>query len=247
MSAPDLTAELKEDLGITAADTTQDEWIERRVAGIWSRLEHATNRRLCIPPAKFMDDFTAIAGVDVWWVSPPAIASMPRTTVFLRQFPVVSIEALEVGTEDRDPTGVRFNPRTGRLLTLNDPVNIAIDVSREMLGTTKITYLAGWDEIPGDLYEIVLGAIQVQWAGRAGASGASGGLVGTVSEINVIDVGSIQMGAGNAFVQDAGKAGYVRDPLLGPYASMLDAYIDHRSGIGNQWMPVTTEIEDPPP
>src|SRR5262245_42867900 len=138
MSAPDLTAVLKQDLGITV--DTEDDWIKRRVAGIWSRIEHYTNRRLCVPPAQFVDDWTRIAGVDVYYNSPPLIAFLPRATTFLRYFPVVSVDKIVQGGSELDVAGARFDPRTGRLLSLSAPSMVAGDLSRILLQTTTITY-----------------------------------------------------------------------------------------------------------
>jgi hypothetical protein len=237
MSAPDaLLDAIKDDLGIT--DGTQDAWLQRRLNGIWSRIEHYTSRVLASPPAAFVDDWSLIVVNNRHYPVPPSREYVSRASVFLRYFPVASIEAVEINGAASEPADVQFDPSNGKLFTLTGSL-WSEDLSARLHHChTKITYKAGWDEVPGDLYEIVLGSMQTLWAPRS--AGASGGISGTISEINVIDVGSVQMQAGNEFVQGASKAGSAQDPLLGPYLSMLDLYVDHRSLIGHATMPVTT-------
>jgi hypothetical protein len=240
MSAPAaLLDNIKDDLGIT--DTASDAWLQRRLDGIWSRIEHYTSRVLASPPAAFIDDWSRMVINDPQQPLPPPLYFAPRATVFLRYFPVASIEAVELDGQTGVPGDVRFDPRTGKLFNL-DGSSFAQDLSsRLFMAQTRITYKAGWDEVPGDLYEIVLGAMQTLWEGRGGSAGG-GGLTGTVSEISVIDVGSVQMSAGNAFVNATMKGVGTTDPLLGPYLNMLDLYVDHRSLIGHALLPVTEPV-----
>ena len=42
---------IKDDLGIPTGDTSQDEWLQRRIDGVWARMEAYTCRKLCAPPA----------------------------------------------------------------------------------------------------------------------------------------------------------------------------------------------------
>jgi len=42
-------------------------------------------------------------------------------------------------------------------------------------------------------------------------------------------------------------AGAISDPLLGPYAAMLDLYSDPRSSMGLATFPTTTAVEPPAP
>lgn len=243
MSAPDILDEIKEDLGIT--DDDSDAWLERRIAGIWSRMEHYTSRALCSPPQGFVDDWGLISFNGTQLPAPPATWLPPRASVFLRYFPVASIDAVNWDTGTGDASAVRFDARTGKLFGFDQ-------VWAEDLGPflfnarMRVTYKAGWDEVPGDLYEIVLGAMQTLWAGRGGAAG-SGGLSGTIESINVVDVGTVQLSQGNAFVQSANKGAGAADPLLGPYVSLLDLYVDHRNLLGWQGQPTTTPVEPPPP
>lgn len=243
--APIKLDDLKEDLGIT--DASQDAWLQRRVDGIWSRIEQYTARKLRAPPEAFVDDWGLIAEVDV--NQPQPLWYMARASVFLRYFPVASIEAIEMDSGAGTASDVRFDGKTGKLFNLSPGGMFAQDVSTWLVRSrVKITYKAGWDAVPGDLYEVVLGAMSMLWPQRR--SQASGGLGGTPKLINIADVGSVDLDTGgNLFIESAaakpGVAG--GDPLLGPYASMLDGYVDHRSLIGWAMQPVTTAVEPEPP
>lgn len=238
MSAPDILADIKSDLGIT--DSASDEWLGRRIAGIWSRMEHYTSRALCSPPQTFIDDWGLISFNGTQLPSPPATWVPPRASVFLRYFPVVSIEAIEHDGAAGDPTKVRWDGRTGKLFNFDQVW--AEDLGPFLFNSrTRVTYKAGWAELPGDLYEIVLGSMQALWSGRGGSSG-SGGVQGTINTINVVDVGSVELGQGNAFVESTLKGVRVSDPLLGPYTSLLDLYVDERNLLGWQGQPSTTAV-----
>lgn len=242
MSTPDILDEIKDDLGIAADDDTSDAWLTRRIAGIWSRMEAYTSRALCAPPAQFVDDWGNISTTHAFQPEPPALWHAPRSSVFLRCFPVVSIdEVISNGATAIDADGVRFDARTGKLFGL-DANQFASDLSVVLRSTqARITYKAGWAEIPADLYEVVLGAIQPLWKAKQTGGGA-GGLAGAITGITVADVGQVELAEANLFVSSAARAaGGAGDPLLGPYANMLDLYIDHRVRIGNEGQP-TTEL-----
>jgi hypothetical protein len=238
MSAPDILMEIKDDLGICGV-SDHDAWLQRRIANVWSRMEHYTSRSLAAPPVTFIDDWTRIALTNPQQPLPPALYMQPRSTVFLRHFPVSAIDAIDLSGTLGDPVQVRFDPSTGKLFSLNGQA-WGEDVSGQMHGV-RITYRAGWSTIPGDLYEIVLGAVQTAWASRS-ASAVSGGLQGTVTGITVADVGSLEIGAGNAFVNATMKGIGTTDPILGPYINTLSLYVDHRSLIGHALVPVTEPV-----
>lgn len=240
MSAPDLLDDIKQDLGIT--DDASDAWLQRRIEGIWARMEVYTSRALCAPPQAFVDDWGQIAS-SVVAVMPPVLWEAPRGSVFLRCFPVASIESVEINGETVDGSGVSFDWRTGKLFSIR-PTVWAEDLSRALRDAqARITYKAGWAQVPADLYEIVLGSILPQW--QAKQAGGAGG-AGTVNSINVVDVGTVELGQGTSFVQSTLKGVRVEDPLLGPYANMLDLYIDHRVRIGNAGQPTTTPVDPEP-
>lgn len=234
--APIDLANLKDDLGIT--DTSQDEWLQRRVNGLWSRIERYTERRLCAPPAAFVDDWSLVVENGRYQPLPPVLSWPTTASVFLRYFPVASIDAIEISGSAATAGDVRFEPKTGKLVGLRgEPW--AYDLSHCLAWErVKITYTAGWAEVPADLYEVVLGAMNMLWPSRK--SQVAGGIAGTPTKIDIMDVGSVDLDAGNLFVESAAKGG--SDPLLGPYASLLDSYVDHRSRIGWAMQAVTTEV-----
>ena len=247
MSAPDILDEIKSDLGVATGDTTSDEWLNRRIAGIWARMEAYTSRALCAPPQKFVDDWGNIVTTHRYYMEPPMLHYAPRGSVFLRCFPVVSIDDVTMHGNAGDANVVRFDQRTGKLFTLieNSWVHDLSQTLRQ--SQARITYTAGWADIPADLYEVVLGAIQPLWATKK-AGGAGAGLMGAISDITVADVGQVKLSEANLFVSSAAKAGGgTADPLLGPYVNMLDLYIDHRVRIGNEGQPTTEPVAAPAP
>jgi len=239
MTAPDILDEIKQDLDVTGS--TDDAWFQRRIDAIWRRMEVYTERALCVPPKAFIDDWGLIAQTGVI-AMPPLIAAVPRASVFLRYFPVVSVDAVYLNDTSVTPANVSFDRNNGKLLSVQNAI-YAEDMSRALLTSkARITYKAGWADVPADLYEIVLGALQPLWAAKKG--GGVPGVSGNVTGINVMDVGSVELSDANLFVASAAKSGKAGDPLLGPYASMLDHYIDYRSRIG--WAGQPTTIPAPP-
>jgi hypothetical protein len=234
----DLTT-LKDDLGIVGNE--QDAWLTRRVDGVMARFEKYTSRRLAVPPATFVDDWGLLADQLRVWNEPPVLNREPRGSRFLRCFPVASIEAIKINDQDHDAAAVKFSPKTGELFTLTAN-QLAHDCGVELWnGRARITYKAGWATLPADLYEALLGIIQPLWAARQAQTAGIG--AGAISSINVVDVGSVEVGDGlNPLVTASTRSpGNAVDPLLGPWITLLDQYVDLRVKIGSTIMPVTTE------
>jgi hypothetical protein len=234
---------LKDDLGIPEGDTSQDEWLQRRIDGVWARIEAYTLRRLCAPPASFIDDWGELIDQHYSANQPPIISYPRRGSVFLRYFPVASIDAIVVNEEAHATTDVRWDKASGKLLSLQAS-GIAEDLGQVLVsGRARITYKAGWEELPADLYECLLGCMQTLWSQRQLQSAGMSG--GTVNRISVIDVGDVEVSPVNPFVQAASRGPGAADPLLGPYANVLDVYVDHRSGMGLELFPTTSAVEAP--
>jgi hypothetical protein len=233
-------------LGIPLDDTTNDAWLQRRIDGIWARFEKYCCRLLPVPPATFVDDWGAISQVQSNWVEPPAIDYAPLGSPFLRYCPVVSIEAVTANGQELDPTKVMFEPASGKLFAL-DTAQWGHDVSVGLrAGSVQITYTAGWDEVPPDLYEALLGCLAPLWGARqgqqAGGSIAGGG---TLSSISVVDVGQVDFDASSPFLTNAmrGVAGPgAGDPLIGPWTTLLNNYMDVRVQMGSPLIPTTTRL-----
>jgi hypothetical protein len=167
-----------------------------------------------------------------------------RGSVFLRYFPVVSIDGIVVNDQAHAVTDVRWDKASGKLLSLQAS-GIAEDLGQVLVsGRARITYKAGWDELPADLYECLLGCMQVLWNSRQSQSAGMGG--GTANRISVIDVGDVELSPGNPFVQSASRGPGAADPLLGPYAHVLDVFVDHRSGMGLEIFPTTSAVIESP-
>jgi hypothetical protein len=244
VSAPDILDDIKADLGIIG--TTDDPWLQRRIDGAWARIEKYTARALAAPPASFVDDWGKISSANQQFPVPPSYIYAPRASVFLRYFPVTELVEVRLdGTPIPELADVTFDSKTGKLFSVSGG-DYSEDLSARLRGArARITYKAGWAACPPDLYEIVLGVVTTQWTAKGSSATGMGGVVSSVS---LGDVGSIELSQGNAFVVNAGRSatGSV-DPLLGPYITMLDGYVDHRSLLGWEGQPTTDAVPPPPP
>jgi hypothetical protein len=242
---PSLLEIVKDDLGIPPADTTNDAWLQRRIDGVWARFEKYCCRLLPSPPAKFLDDWGAISQHSNW-VQPPAIDYPHIGSPFLRYSPVTKIDAITSNGQVLDPTQVIFEAATGKLFALDGVVPWSRDVSHALrTGQVKITYYAGWDTVPADLYEALLGCLTPLWTARVSQAAGGGVAGGTLSSINVVDVGQVDFDASSPFltaamrgVADPGAG----DPLLGPWTTLLNNYMDVRVQMGSPLIPTTVAV-----
>jgi hypothetical protein len=234
---------LKDDLGIDPADTSNDAWLQRRVNGVWQRMETYTARSLSSPPSGFVDDWGELVMNDRVQQQPPLWNNMrPRASVFLRQFPVLSINGVELNGTPIDPGFAIVDNKTGKLFGLDGSSLYARDLGVLLPSArAKVTYLAGWAELPSDLYEVLLQAMEVQWNSRLAQESGLGG--GNVNEVQVQDVGSFKMSSTNAFTTAANKGTGAIDPMLGPYTAILDNYVDWRASLGLSTFATTTDVD----
>jgi hypothetical protein len=246
---------VKDDLGITA--TTDDAWLQRRMDGTWARMERYCSRPLQ-PATVYQDDWGLIAqNLNPWWrqpaTLPPSQLYLPMVarpigyaSVFLRAFPVSAIQRATLNGSDYDPTLILFDGENGKLIGVQGP-GTATDLSNYLLSSrAQLQYVAGFAALPADLYEALLGVMQVQWSTRQMAQSgvAVAGFLPTA--INAMDVGSVTLSlAPNYLADQASRAGKVDDPVLGIYAKLLDPFIDWRTMIGGSAYPVTTTIGPP--
>ena len=234
---------IKDDLGIPAGDTSQDEWLQRRIDEIWARFEAYTLRSLAVPPATFVDDWSTVVELSRYQVLPPAWAFRPAASTFLRQFPVKAVTVFEIDGGVVDPTRVRFNPKTGQLLAVDESA-WSSDLGPRLYGSrAKITYTAGFDTVPADLYGALVGILQMLWTQRAAIAA---GLPSNLKSVNAIDVGQVEFADSTRLLEaqiSAGSKG--GDPLLGPFAASLAPYVDLRSALGSPTYAGSTLV--PPP
>jgi hypothetical protein len=240
---------IKDDLNII--DDSQDAWLQRRLDGVWARMESFCGRKLCAPPLPFVDDWGEITINGEHVNRPPLLAYWPRASVFLRVHPVAEITAIELYGSSADPAQALFDIDSGKLFTVTAGGTVGAvgwargweyDLGRELLSArARVSYMAGWATVPADLYEAALGAVQVLWTARQAQLAGLGG--GAVTSIDVMDVGSVQLAGANSFVDAATKRGIggTVDPLLGPWLAVLNDYIDWRATLGADALPTTKE------
>lgn len=233
---------IKDDLGIPKDDTSQDEWLQRRIDEIWARFESYTMRSLAVPPASFVDDWSTVVDLARHINLPPSWDFRQRASTFLRQFPVVAVTAFEIDGGVSDASLVRFKASTGQLVALDG--NWSHDLGpRLACSRARITYTAGFATVPADLYGALIGILQTLWTQRAAQVA---GLPPGVRTISAIDVGEVSFWDSQklevARVASASEGG---DPLLGPFAANLAPYIDWRSGLGSSTY-AASELAAPP-
>jgi hypothetical protein len=231
-------ADVKDDVGMPLTGTENDAWLDRRIAGVMARFEKYTSRYLGAP-AEF---------IDAW--SPPrteqnVLAYWPARdapVLYLRNFPVVSIVSATSEGVTVDPSSVMFDDASGQLIGYGNPAA----PSRFVLPT--IQYIAGFQEIPADLYEAMIGILRAMWTGRANEQAGInvGGM--TPNKMSIADVGDVGLTAtGTGFDEAIAADAKYLDPYLGPYTYLLDSYADLRAALGGALMPRTTRVPAAPP
>jgi hypothetical protein len=238
LSAPIDLGTVKDDLGIPPGDTSNDAWLQRRIDGIWSRFQSYTARPLTLASG-WVDDWGELIQSAPARNEPPLISAHASASVFLRVFPVQQIIKLTLNGTEQNVARVIFDRGDGKLIGLD---GYACDLRRALVyGRARVEYVAGYDELPPDLYEAMIGTLTPLWTARQASQ--SGGMPGVPTRINAIDVGEIELSsAANAFVDATLKGVRTTDPLLGPYTALLDPYIDWRSMIGGAY-PMTVALD----
>ena len=241
MAAPEFDlAALRDDLGASETEAS-DEWLERRVASIWARIEIYTQRRLG-PVATFQDDWGRVVQHGHWDVVLP-VYNPGRVSPYLRQTPVTEIVSAFSGAAELDKTKILFDPESGQIQSITGlPVHSLV---HHLAGQrVRIVYKAGFAETPADLYEVVLGVLRGLYAIRAGGLAGAGALA--FKSITVADVGAVQLGgAAGEFETNAMRTASHVDPLLGPWTQLLEPYVELRSMIGGELRALSTEVTGP--
>jgi hypothetical protein len=234
MTAPTFDLDtVKDDVGMPAG-TENDAWLQRRIDGIWSRFEGYAQRYLGAP-ADFTDAWqplSPITNAPAFW---PSFTASP--VFYLRNYPVSAIVSASDSGISIAAASVVFDAKTGLLVGYGAP-----DAPTKFR-LPVVTYTAGYETVPADLYDCLIGILRTLWATRANdQSGlAIGGMLPT--ELNIADVGNVKLGAGGAaFGFDAGVKDAYSDPYIGPYAYILNSYTDYRVATGSNMLPRTTEV-----
>lgn len=229
---------IKDDLGIPADDTTSDAWLGRRIDALWARFQVYTGRTLG-PQAAWIDDWSEIARHNVHPNEPPIWNARPSASVFLRVFPVASVDAIVFNGMADDPAKVVVDAATGKVLSLDGALQESDCGPALYSRQAVVTYTAGFAEIPPDLYEALVGCLAPLWAVRQAQQSGIGSGLGSIARINAVDVGDVEFSTGlGGFVADASRKGS-NDPLIGPWSALLDPYVDWRAFIGGALYPTT--------
>jgi hypothetical protein len=238
----DLLAALRVEIGLAPDDTTQDAWLSARAGAVLAAMRNYTRRWLW-PASQFRDAFQNMAARGYPPMPPPNYYSYSQAdVVVLAEIPVQEILSVMDGATPQDASEYEWLT-TGRLFK-NDGTNIAPVVvqSQQLL----VDYVAGYQDLPADLYEVIAGTVKKAWAATdaGAASEALGG--GNISKLTVFDVGSVELASPGGFyeadVKDAGAGG----PILGPWAAQLDYYRDYGRGIGLPARRDSTYVGDAP-
>lgn len=228
----DMTA-LKDDLGITG--TADDAWLQRRVANVLEAMQVYSGAYIG-PVVDFEDDWSRLV-VRGRLILAPFWPSHGRASPYLTHAPVTEIGAAFQGTTTIDVAKVLFDPKTGEILSLTGaPVS---DLERHLVPTlTRIQYSAGYEALPGDLYEALVGIIRDLLAIRRGSGLGIGTGAMAVKSITIADVGTVSLGgAAGQFESAAMRGGGPAEPLLGPWAASLGPYRDLAGMIGDRARP----------
>jgi len=223
--------DVKDDVGMPATGTENDAWLDRRISGILARFQRYTNRYLG-PVIAFQDAWQPTrpgANAPAYW------PSYYGGAFYLRNYPVVTIDEASEGGATIDPATIIFETSSGLLVGYGAGSRFVIPV---------IKYSAGFQDMPADLYEAMIGILRTLWASRSmDKSGLSvGGM--TPSSLTIADVGDVALtqGGGQGFDAALTAGGDYVDPYLGPYTYLLDSYTDLRAQMGSALMPVTTVV-----
>jgi len=240
-------ATIKDDIGMDPADTTNDAWLQRRIDAVLENFRQYTHRWL-YPLAVFTDDWRPIPYERIGLRFPPGSAGTAwGVSNFLKEFPVKSIDSI---TDNQgtviDPAMIRYDGLSGELLSQTTDNQYCIHPVSQQLPI--IQYQAGYEILPSDLYDAMIGILQSLWSVRSTQKSGLG-IAGMIpQQVTIADVGTVRLTGspytGSVFTEVGGKT--IMDPLLGPYGSTLDSYKDWRNIIAAFGRPVTIQISSNP-
>lgn len=225
----ELIAALRVEIGLAPDDESQDAWLTARANSALAALRRYCRRWLW-PASQFRDAFMR---TDVY-----ACNRCGGAVLTLAEIPIARLLSIVL---DGTPQPVEeFEVlKTGRLFRKSG-ANLVPVIA---FGAAQVDYVGGFDELPGDLYEVIAGVVKQAWSATdAARASASAGAMANVDKLTIFDVGSVEFGsADGAFYEGSVKPGAGgANPILGPWTAQLDYYRDYSRGIG---LPVGRESQ----
>ena len=215
MNADDLLARTKQLLGIT--DDTHDAEVEALIAVALAAARTYTHRWL-FPPSYFHETWYQAAGC--------CTLCGQCAPILVAEIPPVVVQEVKRDGQVLDPTTVIITP-AGKLCEKQGDLVFPIAPFRAL----ELTYSAGYVELPADLGEAVCQVAAAAGTTSTTAAGAPEDVVGDpITKMTIFDVGSVEYLKSGAFYSSLVKS--AENAILGPWASVLDGYVDYGKALG---------------
>jgi len=209
----ELVEALRQEIGVS--DDTQDEWLLARAESALAAMRRYCRRWLW-PASQFRDAF-------IYDFAQQCNRCIGRAAT-LAEIPVVEI--LSVVADGTPLPADEFEAlTTGRLFRKLDTAGLMPVIAGAQL---LVDYVAGYEDLPADLYEVIAGVVKKAWGSTEAGAGDA---LGNVEKLTVFDVGSVELSGAGAFYESSVKAP-AAGPILGPWGAQLDSYRDLSRGAG---------------
>lgn len=229
----ELVEALRQEIGLAPDDDSQDEWLTARANSALAAMRRYCRRWLW-PASHFRDAFRN----DERYLC----FRCGGQVAVLAEIPVQEIISV-VSDGAPQPADEFEAASTGRLFRKQGTNLVPVISFAQLL----VDYVAGEEDLPSDLYEAIAGMVKRAWASTEQGRGDA---LSNVDKLTVFDVGSVEFGSvGGGFYEAEAKvpAGGAWNPILGPWAALLDPYRDYSRGIGLPAMRESKFIGAPPP
>lgn len=183
-------AKLKVGLSIAPEDTSRDAWLALKYDSVLALMRNRTGSMLS-PVRRYRDVFHGAR----FWVDRWNEGLTPK------HGPITVIESCTVNGNVIDPTTLA--------VTTDNRISFYA-VPGAYCAEVELIYLAGYPELPEDLFDVMLQLLAQLIQGLANM----GGIV--PSRISLIDVGTLEFKGADSFTD-----------LLGPYGAILEPYVAH--------------------
>jgi hypothetical protein len=219
-SIEELVTALRVELGLQPDDDSQDDWITARTNAALASIRRYCRRWLW-PASQFRDSFVM---TDRW-----ACDRCGGAVMSLAEIPVQQLLSIVDNGAPQDVTEFEVLP-SGRLFRRNGS-NLVPTIA---FGTDVVDYVAGYVDLPDDLFEAISGMVQKAWS--QSPQGMNDALR-NADKVTIFDVGSVELtGSGGVFYEGSVK-GWT-NPVFGPWVAVLEPYRDYSRGVG---LPVSRE------